>query len=112
MIEDLYNNWFLSPITMNWEEKLKADSWSIDGVINQYDFFGRYPEGKAGDKSAAVFVIVSDALRYEAGAKISEVLNGKFRFSAKKEGMLGVLPSYTALGMAALLPHLTYFLLS
>lgn len=104
-MEDLYSNWFLEPITMLWEEKLKINSWHIDGVINQYDFFGKYPETKAGDKSAAVFVIISDALRYEAGAEISETLNGKYRFLAKKEAMLGVVPSYTALGMAALLPH-------
>jgi uncharacterized protein (TIGR02687 family) len=104
-MEDLYNNWFLGPIMMLWEEKLKVDSWRIDGVINQYDFFGKYPEARARDKSVAVFVIISDALRYEAGAEISEILNGKYRFMAKKEAMLGVVPSYTALGMAALLPH-------
>jgi len=105
-MEDLYNNWFLEPITMLWEDKIKVDSWHIDGVVNQYDFFGKYPERKTGGKSAAVFVIISDALRYEAGAEISEILNGKYRFAAKKEAMLGVVPSYTALGMAALLPHL------
>jgi uncharacterized protein (TIGR02687 family) len=104
-VEDLYNNWFLTPITILWEEKFKVDNWHIDGVVNQYDFFGKYPETKAGDKSAAVFVIISDALRFETGAEISELLNGKYRFTAKKEAMLGVVPSYTALGMAALLPH-------
>ena len=104
-MEDLYNNWFLKPITMLWEEKIKVNGWRIDGVRNQYDFFGKYPETKAADKSAAVFVVISDALRYEAGAEISEILNGKYRFTAKKEAMLGVVPSYTALGMAALLPH-------
>ena len=105
-IEDLYNNWFVEPLTMLWEDKIKVDSWYIDGVVNQHDFFGKYPERKVGDKSAAVFVIISDALRYECGAEIVEILNGKYRFAAKKEAMLGVVPSYTALGMAALLPHL------
>jgi len=33
--------------------------------------------------------------------------NSKSRFKASLEGMLGILPSYTALGMAALLPHKT-----
>lgn len=104
-IEDLYNNWFLEPVTLLWEDKIKVNGWRINGVSNQYDFYGKYPEPKATDKSAAIFVIISDALRYEAGAEIAEVLNGKYRFAAKKEAMLGVVPSYTALGMAALLPH-------
>jgi len=104
-MEDIYNNWFLVPLAFLWEEKIMSDNWHIDNAINQYDFFGKYPGHKAGDKSAAVFVVVSDALRYEVGVEIAELLNGKFRFAAKKEAMLGCVPSYTALGMAALLPH-------
>ena len=34
-------------------------------------------------------------------------LNGKYRFEATLSSQLGVLPSYTALGMASLLPHKT-----
>ena len=54
-----------------------------------------------------VFVIVSDAFRYEAAQELTEQLNGKYRFDAELSAQLGVLPSYTALGMAALLPHQT-----
>ncbi|MCC6543785.1 MAG: BREX-1 system phosphatase PglZ type A [Nitrospirae bacterium] len=104
-MEDLYQNWFLETLAILWEEKASLDNWCIDGVTNQYDFFGKYPERKAGDKNAAVFVIVSDALRYEAGVEVSEALNGRYRFKARIEPMLGCVPSYTALGMAALLPH-------
>ncbi len=104
-MEDLYNNWFLKPITMLWEEKLELDNWQVDGVVNQYNFFSKYIKSKARDKNATVFVIISDGLRYEAGAEIAEILNGKYRFAAKKGAMLGVIPSCTSLGMAALLPH-------
>jgi len=104
-MEDLYNNWFLVPLTLLWEENINLNGWRIDNVVNQYDFFGKYPEPKAGDKNAAVFVVISDALRYEAGAEIADVLNGKFRIAATKEAVLGCVPSYTGLGMAALLPH-------
>ncbi|HZX49385.1 MAG TPA: BREX-1 system phosphatase PglZ type A [Nitrospirota bacterium] len=104
-MEDLYQNWFLETLAILWEEKARLDNWYIEGVTNQYDFFGKYPEHKAGDKSAAVFVIVSDALRYEAGVEVSEALNGRYRFKARIEPMLGCVPSYTALGMAAILPH-------
>ena len=104
-IEDIYQNWFLEPLTLLWEGKARLDNWFIDGVINQYDFFGKYPEKKAGNKSAAVFVVISDALRYEAGAEVNEALNGRYRLKAKMDSMLGCVPSYTAIGMAALLPH-------
>lgn len=105
-VEDLYNNWFLEPLTMLWEDKIKSDRWYIDGIINQFNFYGNYPEPKTGDKNTTVFVIISDALRYECAAEMTEMLNGKYRFTAKIEGMLGVVPSYTALGMSSLLPHL------
>ena len=57
-----------------------------------------------------VYVIISDAFRYEAAQELAEELNGKYRFEATLTSQLGVLPSYTALGMASLLPHnvLTY----
>jgi uncharacterized protein (TIGR02687 family) len=52
-----------------------------------------------------VFVVISDALRYEAAAELASEINSKNRLTAKLDAMLGVLPSYTSLGMAALLPH-------
>jgi hypothetical protein len=36
---------------------------------------------------------------------LTEQLNSQYRFSATLTSQLGVLPSYTPLGMAALLPH-------
>ena len=52
-----------------------------------------------------LFVMVSDAFRYEAAEEFEQIINGKYRMKAELKSMLGVLPSYTALGMAALLPH-------
>ena len=51
------------------------------------------------------FVIISDALRYEAAEELTGYLNGTYRFEAKLSSQLGVLPSYTTLGMASMLPH-------
>lgn len=52
-------------------------------------------------------VIISDALRYEAAVELRERINIKRYSEATLSSQLGVLPSYTALGMAALLPHQT-----
>jgi hypothetical protein len=54
-----------------------------------------------------VFVLISDAFRFEVAHELTQQINGKNRFKASLDAMLGVLPSYTALGMAALLPHQT-----
>ena len=60
-------------------------------------------------KNKKIFVIISDALRYECGIELtSQILSEnrkKDRFSATCEFMLSSLPSYTQLGMASLLPH-------
>jgi uncharacterized protein (TIGR02687 family) len=54
-----------------------------------------------------VYVLISDAFRFEVAQQLVQHTNSKSRFKASLDGMLGVLPSYTALGMAALLPHQT-----
>jgi uncharacterized protein (TIGR02687 family) len=54
-----------------------------------------------------VFVVISDAFRYEAAHELTQILNGTYRLEAELTSQLGVLPSYTALGMASLLPHQT-----
>jgi len=104
-IEDMYQHWFLEELALAWEGKAALKEWKIDGIANQYEFYGSFPDKKAGNKNAAVYVIISDALRYEAGVEIAEALNGRYRFKADCEAMLGCVPSYTSLGMAALLPH-------
>jgi uncharacterized protein (TIGR02687 family) len=50
-------------------------------------------------------VVISDAFRYEVAEEFVECLNEKKQFKAELSSQLGVLPSYTQLGMAALLPH-------
>ena len=47
---------------------------------------------------------ISDALRYEAAADYAQRLRSANRWTAEVEALFGVLPSYTQLGMAALLP--------
>ena len=74
----------------------------------QQDFYARNirPHLSEAERKRA-FVIISDAFRYEAARELTESLNGRYRMNADLSAMLGVLPSYTALGMASLLPHKT-----
>ena len=117
-IEAHYVNWYLTNLALAWGKFIEPShdssnsglltKWQIDGVPNQYRFYDRNvrPWLEEGDNRRA-FVIISDAFRYEAAQELMTELNGKYRFEATLSSQLGVLPSYTALGMASLLPHKT-----
>jgi uncharacterized protein (TIGR02687 family) len=108
-VEAVYGNGYLADLALRWNGCLEAgllDTWRIPGVPNQQAFFKREVGAildQGGDRR--VFVVISDAFRYEAAAELTAQLDGRYRFTAELSPQLGVLPSYTGLGMAALLPH-------
>ncbi|MCK9288676.1 MAG: BREX-1 system phosphatase PglZ type A, partial [Sphaerochaetaceae bacterium] len=55
-------------------------------------------------KGNRVFVVISDALRYEVAAELSETLSHATKGTATLEAVQAVFPSITKFGMAALLP--------
>ena len=80
--------------------------WRVEDIPNQHRFYDRHVQPWLdGADNRRAFVIISDAFRYEAAQELTAELNGKYRFEATLSSQLGVLPSYTALGMASLLPH-------
>lgn len=104
-----YGQGFVSALSLVWGEKVQnglLERWRLSGVLNEQDFFAKKvtPILEEGS-NRKVFVIISDAFRYEAAQELLGELNGRYRFKASLDAMLGVLPSYTALGMASLLPH-------
>ena len=109
-IEKAYSNSYLLKLGDNWQRVLDGMShWKIDEVVSQKQFFTHWvaPYLK---KENRVFVIISDALRYESAAELKELILKEDRYTATLHSILGSLPSYTQLGMASLLPHksLTY----
>ena len=110
-IEANYVNWYLTNLALTWGKFIEPQGglltkWQIEQIPNQYRFYDRNvrPWLEESDNRRA-FVIISDAFRYEAAHELTTELNGKYRFEATLSSQLGVLPSYTALGMASLLPH-------
>ena len=104
-VENLYSNSFLLPVNNAWQHHVDAlDTWGVPGVYPQREFFERRvaPFLKKDNK---VFVIVSDALRYEIGDELLTMIRQEDRYEGEIEPMLAMLPSYTQLGMAALLPN-------
>lgn len=112
-VEKVYVNWYLTNLAIAWGKFVDPPGgllgkWQIDKVPNQHQFFDRHvrPWLDEGDNRRA-YVVISDAFRYEIAQELEAELNGRYRFEATLTSQFGVLPSYTALGMASLLPHKT-----
>jgi uncharacterized protein (TIGR02687 family) len=104
-IEGLYLNEFVGRLAQRWQEWVdRSPKWSSGCMPGQREFVSRFlqPQLSEGRK---VFVIVSDALRYEVARELLDRILREDRWNAEIKPALGVLPSFTQLGMAALLPH-------
>jgi uncharacterized protein (TIGR02687 family) len=109
-VEACYTNWYVTTLALKWGKVIEPllPKWSIEKVPGQSEFFKKHVEPRLEEaERRRSFVIVSDAFRYEAAEELCRELNGTYRFQAELSSQLGVLPSYTRLGMAALLPHKT-----
>lgn len=115
-IENVYGNWFLENLATAWgkavEHEKMFENWRVNGAVNQYKFFRQFIKPLANESAERkIYVIVSDAFRYECAEELMRDLNTEARknknalLEAELSAMLGVVPSYTALGMASLLPH-------
>ncbi len=106
-VEKRYMNKFAYELGNAWQKQVdEADHWASSVLRSQRSFYDDYVETLVRDDKKAV-VIISDALRYEIAEELGSRIRQEDRFDAHLEALLGVLPSYTQLGMAALLPHRT-----
>ena len=105
IVEKAYVNNYLYEINLKFSNQMSeiAPIWKIDNVPMQKDFY--YNEIRKNKNKTVV--IISDALRYEAAEDLMQEIKSNYsiKADAELEYMLGSIPSYTELGMAALLPH-------
>ena len=105
MIENLYSNTYLTTLNNNWQHIVDAVSkWQAPPVSIQSRFFTDYVRPFLKNRKK-VFVVISDALRFEAGQELHSLIRQEDRYVATIEPCLSMLPSYTQMGMAALLPN-------
>lgn len=106
-IENIYLNGFLRELNDTWQKFVEGYDISLFGN-HQQNFYKRFITPMV-EKNKKIFVIISDALRYECGVELSKKIlqenRKKDRFSSSCDYLAGSLPSYTQLGMASLLPH-------
>lgn len=106
LVENTYVNFFLSELAVKWESASTElqSQWKLFPEISQHHFCTMIVADYLENIKEKLFVVISDGLRYEVGKELAEILNGEHKAMVTLETMFGVLPSYTALGMAALLP--------
>lgn len=99
-----YESRYLHPLCHKWQQIIREDDGRKCTAFNrQCDFYDN-AFGPRPLKRKTV-VIISDGMRFDIGQELAEKMNGTDRYSASLQAMRGILPSYTPLGMAALLPH-------
>lgn len=100
LVENIYTNEYLSKQVPKWNEGLIQKNSFVEMNL-QRRFYSKYIK----DTKERTVVIISDAMRYEIGRELFNKLIDNPKATVNMEAMIGVLPSYTKLGMAALLPH-------
>lgn len=108
-VEYLYTHWFIGELGANWSQAVRTDlveDWKLTGVKKQQGFYREHVSSRVS-KGERIFVIISDAMRYEIATDLVERLNTETIGSTSIEPMLGIVPSITKLGMASLLPYRT-----
>lgn len=102
LVENIYTNEYLACLLPAWNAGIQQDA-AFSAIPLQRDFYNanlRYTKERT-------VVIISDAMRYEVGQELFARMQDDPKCTAKLSVQLSVLPSYTRLGMAALLPHKT-----
>lgn len=104
LVENIYTNEYLGKLLPKWNEGLQEPD-ALAVLPLQREFYNKYVRS---NKERTV-VIISDGMRFEVGCELYKRMqdNPKCKDSLSIKPMLGVLPSYTRLGMEALLPHKT-----
>ena len=104
-VENLYSNNYLLKLGDGFQVHVDAaPRWEAYPVVQQKAFFEHWVRPYLR-KDKRICVIISDAMRYEIGDELLGLIRQEDRYSAELEPALSNLPSYTQLGMAALLPN-------
>ena len=99
MVENMYTNIFLFEINPKFTsliENIKDIS-----ITKQWRFYKTF----ISNNKTKTAVIISDALRYGCGVELKNELDKNPTWTNTIQPMLSTVPSYTALGMASLLPN-------
>lgn len=103
-VEGLYSHWYLGQLGQNWSDAV-ADNLEQFGHVLEVPQETEFYATKVRGSDNRVFVIVSDAFRYEVAASLSEQLQREMQCKVALNSCEAIFPTATKYGMAALLPH-------
>src|SRR5699024_4940498 len=78
-LENIYVNRFVEELAMKWVESKERDGdqqWPIAGIPQQKDFYRNWVQTYMKNDER-LFVVISDALRYEVAKEVMDVLNSQ-----------------------------------
>ena len=102
LVEKVYTSCFLDPLAVRWCQSLSHNLTTFQ-TERQTHFYSKNVSGTR----ERVVVFISDAMRYEVAQQLFEKLAMDAKCTAKLTPAVSTVPSYTQLGMAALLPHVS-----
>ena len=109
-VESSYVTNFLIPLGEKWTpfaKEMLENGWRTEGNIQRQSIFYHYNIKNLQIRGNKAVVLISDAMRYEIGDELVSEINSQQRYKASIQPLLASAPTYTQLGMAALLPHET-----
>ena len=99
LIENMYTNIFLFKINPKFTSLI--ENINDISITKQWRFYRTF----ISNNKTKTIVIISDALRYGCGVELKNELDKNPTWTNTIQPMLSTVPSYTALGMASLLPN-------
>ena len=99
MIENMYANIFLFEINPKFTSLI--ENINDISITKQWRFYKTF----ILNNKTKTIVFISDALRYGCGVELKDELDKNPTWTNNIQPMLSTVPSYTALGMASLLPN-------
>ena len=103
-VEGLYTHWFLGELGNNWSD-VCADELATYGKVLEVPQQEEFYRSRIKTSDTKMFVIISDAMRYEVAATMTDQLRRETQSKVSISSMQSIFPSITKFGMAALLPH-------
>ncbi|MCD4713408.1 MAG: BREX-1 system phosphatase PglZ type A [Clostridiales bacterium] len=106
-IENVYVSSFLDTLSTNWSGLIdRHNIIEISGLKykKQWHFYKDFVSQYVKNDER-IFVIISDAMRYEIASELVVELQKERRAEIQLKALQGVVPSYTKFGMATLLPR-------
>lgn len=103
-VEGLYTRWFVGQLGQNWSKASGEELERFGRILEiprQVDFY----ENRVKRAGGRVFVIISDALRYEVAVSLADQLRRETQSKVELNSCQAIFPTITKFGMAALLPH-------